>query len=223
MSKLMIKFTKPLESSTRKKIDNWLRELEWKVDEDGYDCNVFTERAKTDEQNKKFKGKKPDYVLYQLGTDSPVAIIEAKRKGQSIEDALEQGIERYAKPLGVDIVFAIDGTFVKTFSVIANRELTIDNEPLHELISEEKLLRFLKEGSNISQVTAQVKHTRDELIKIFEWADNLLRKEGLQKGVERFTAFSNFLFIKIVSEIEDDREKRGLKKRFKKALFFERF
>lgn len=219
----MSELTKSLESATRKRIDSWLTKLGWNIDEDSFACNVFTERAKTTEQNKKFKGKKPDFVLYKSGTDDPLAIIEAKRKGQSIEKAIEQGRERYAKPLSVDIVFAIDGTFVKTFSIKNNRELTIDNEPLHELISEEKLLRFLKEGTNIEEVTEAVKYTREELIKIFEWADDLLRKEGLQKGIERFTAFSNFLFIKIVSEIEDDREKRGLKRHLKKSLCWESF
>jgi len=219
----MSELTKSLESSTRKRIDSWLTELGWNIDEDSFNCNVFTERAKTKDQNKKFQGKKPDFVLYKSGTDSPIGIIEAKRKGQSIEKALEQGIEKYAKPLGVDIVFAVDGTFIKTFSIKDGKELTIDNEPLHELISEEKLLRFIKEGSDINEVTEEVKYTREELIKIFEWADDLLRKEGLQKGVERFTAFSNFLFIKIISEIEDDREKRGLKRQLKKSLCWESF
>jgi type I restriction enzyme M protein len=219
----MSELTKSLESATRKRIDSWLTELGWNIDEDSFDCNVFTERAKTKEQNQKFKGKKPDFVLYKSGTDDPVAVIEAKRKGQPIEKALQQGIERYAKPLGVDIVFAIDGAFVKTYSIKNEKELTIDNAPLHELISEEKLLRFLKEGTNIEEVTEEVKYTREELIKIFEWADNLLRKEGLQKGVERFTAFSNFLFIKIISEIEDDREKRGVKRLLKKSLCWESF
>ena len=83
----MTDLTKSLESATRKKIDNWLRDLGWNTDEDSSDCNVFTERAKTVDQNKKFKGKKPDYVLYKTGTDIPIGIIEAKRKGQSIDAA----------------------------------------------------------------------------------------------------------------------------------------
>lgn len=215
--------TKSLESATRKKIDSWLQELDWKVDEDSLSCNVFTERAKTKEQDKKFKGKKPDYVLYESGTDNPIAIIEAKRKGQSIKKALEQAINRYAKKINVSIVFAIDGAFVETYDLRNDCELTIDGEFLKELVSEKKLLRFLKEGSNIEEVTKEVKHTREELIKIFEWADKLLRKEGIQKGIERFTAFSNLLFIKIISEIEQDREDRELPRRLKKSLCWENF
>ena len=118
----MSKLTSSLETATRTKIDLILAKLEWLNDEESSDCNVFTGRAKTDEQNKKFKGNFPDYVLYKSGTDEPIAIIEAKRKGESIEGALKQGIDKYAKPLGVDIVFAIDGTFVKSWSIKSEKE-----------------------------------------------------------------------------------------------------
>ncbi len=37
-------FTSPLESATRKRIDENLKNLGWQVDEFGKDCNVFTER-----------------------------------------------------------------------------------------------------------------------------------------------------------------------------------
>ena len=77
--------TKTLESATRKKIDIILSNLGWNVDEHSKGCNVFTERAKTVEQNKKFKGKKPDYVLYKSQRDTPIAIVETKRVGQSLK------------------------------------------------------------------------------------------------------------------------------------------
>ena len=217
------KFTKPLESSTRKKIDSWLKELDWEIDEEDINCNVFTERAKTQAQNKNLNGKKPDYILYRSNSDEPIAVIEAKRKGQSLNDALNQAIELYAKPLKINIIFAIDGSFVKTFELRDGKELTIDDEQLRELISEEKLLRFIKEGSNIEEVTEEVKYTREELIRIFKWADDVLRGEGIQKGIDRFTAFSNILFIKIVSEIEEDREQRGLRRQLKKSLCWDSF
>ena len=54
----MSKFTKSLETATRKKIDNWLKGLGWNIDEESSNCNVFSERAKIEEQNVKLKGKK---------------------------------------------------------------------------------------------------------------------------------------------------------------------
>lgn len=83
-------------------------------------------------------------------------------------------------------------------------------------------MRFLKNGSNIEEVTPQVKHTRDELIRIFVWANNLLRKEGL-RNLDRFVEFSNLLFLKIISEIEEDREKNGLDRRLDKDICWESF
>ena len=162
-------------------------------------------------------------ILYKFRTDEPIAVIEAKRKGQSLEDALDQAIKRYANPLEIKIVFAIDGTFIKSLDLRDHKELSIDKKELKELVSEQKLLRFLEEGSDIDEVTAQVKYTRDELIKTFKWANELLRKEGIQKGLERFTAFSNLLFIKVISELEDDKEKHGLKRQLKKSLCWDSF
>lgn len=45
--------------------------------------------------------------------------------------------------------------------------------------------------------------SRAELIKIFKESNNLLRKEGLTAGHERFSVFANILFLKLMSELED--------------------
>lgn len=72
-----------------------LDNLEWHTDELSKDCDVTTERVKTEEHNKKLKKisgfkKPPDYVLYKTNSNEPIAIIEAKRKGQNVDDALKQ-------------------------------------------------------------------------------------------------------------------------------------
>jgi len=66
------KLTHSLEFATRKQIDLMLTNLGWKTNEESKDCNVYTGRAKTVEQNKKFQGKSPDYVLYKSGTNEPM-------------------------------------------------------------------------------------------------------------------------------------------------------
>lgn len=205
----MTKLTRPLESTTRKKIDLMLTNLGWKTDEDSSNCNVFTERAKTVEQDKKFGGNNPDYVLYQSGTDTPIGIIEAKRKGQKIDEAVKDAEEKYAEPLGVEVILAYDGAFFKSWHTKAKKELQIDGVVVTQLLTERKLLRFVAEGHSISELTPTVKHSRAELITIFEAANNLLRKEGLREGIERFTEFANLLFLKLISEMEKDREAKG--------------
>ena len=93
------------ESAARKAIDDLLIHLGWITDEYRPDCDVFTERAKTAEQNARLKGFEPDYLLYEPGTDRPVAVIEAKRPGRNLEGAISYAARRYAAPLGIDIVF----------------------------------------------------------------------------------------------------------------------
>lgn len=207
----MPNLTKSLETATRKKIDLIINNLGWNTDEDSSDCNVFTERAKTKEQNKRLKGKAPDYVLYRSKSDEPIAIIEAKKKGQNIEQALNQAIEKYAKPLGVKIVFAIDGSFIKTWHISDNKELSIEGDIVHELLSENRILQFIRDGADI-EYSKEIKYTREELIKIFSWANEQLRKEGL-RGLDRFIEFANVLFIKLISEIEENKEIKGTEER----------
>jgi len=89
--------TSPLETATRKLIDETLKNVGWKTDEFGKDCNVFTGRPRTKEEIKKIRdkypdGKFPDYVLYSSESLKPLAIIEAKRQGQKLEKALTRKI-----------------------------------------------------------------------------------------------------------------------------------
>ena len=215
--------TLPLETATRKKIDQILINLGWNVDEFAKGCNVYTERVKTKEQTKTLKKisgykKPPDYVLYKSGTNEPIAIIEAKRLGSSIDDALEQAKKLYAEPLGVKIVFAYDGSFFKSEKVNENKELKVDGIVITQLLTEQQILRFIDEGSSITEITPATKHSRNELINVFKFTNSLLRKDGLREGIERFMEFSNILFLKLVSEIDDEREKLGEKRIIKKTI-----
>jgi len=205
----MSKLTRPLESATRKEIDLILSNLGWNIDESSKDCNVFTERAKTAEQNDKLRGNNPDYVLYKSGTDEPIAIVEAKRKGQGIEQAIDDAVIKYANPLKTKIVFAYDGAFFKSWHTDTKKELLTDGTAITQLVTEKKLLRFVQEGYSISEISPTVKHSRAELISIFKWANDLLRKEGLRQGIERFTEFANLIFLKLISELEHERERNN--------------
>src|SRR3989338_4376108 len=215
-------FTKTLESATRKKIDLILANLGWNTDETSPDCNVFTERAKTVEQNKKFKGKNPDFVLYKSGTDEPIGIIEAKRSGQSLRQALNQAINLYAGPLGIDIIFVTDGSIVESYDVRSKNNLKLDDQIITEFISEKQLLKFLEHGSQLYS-PEKIIYTKRELIKIFSEANDLLRKEGIREGIERFAEFSNLLFLKLISEIEEERENNGEQRILEKKYCWESF
>jgi len=201
--------TNAKESSTRKKVDSWLANLGWNIDEETPNCNVTTERAITREQNNKLCGYEPDYVLYESGTTNIISIIETKKKGEDLEETLQETIRKYALPLSAPIVFVTDGSFVKTWHLKDQKALSLGGELINELLSERRLLRHIKDGAELVEETKEIKYTREQLIGTFKWANNLLRKEGLREGIERFTEFANILFLKLISEMEVEREKAG--------------
>ncbi|MFN0157016.1 MAG: N-6 DNA methylase [Bacteroidota bacterium] len=204
----MSQLSKPKETATRKRLDSLLTNLGWDTDEASPRCNVFTERPKTADQKKKLGGYEPDYVLYESNTDTPIAIIEAKRSGQSLKKALLQAVELYAKPLDIDIIFVADGAIIESYDRRSKRNLRFDGELVTTLLGEKQLLRFVREGFDV-RTPEVVRHTKQQLIGVFSEANDLLRKEGLREGLERFTEFSNLLFLKLISEIEKERENVG--------------
>jgi type I restriction enzyme M protein len=216
-------YTALKETSTRKKVDLWLNNLGWNTDEESPSCNVTTERALTNEQKQKLKGKEPDYFLYKSGTKDIIASVETKAKGENLESALKDAIEKYATPLEIPIVFVTDGSFFKTWYRKDEKALSLNGEPVNQLLSESVILRFLAEGSSLVSESPKVVYTRDQLIAIFKWTDDKLRKEGLRQGVERFTEFANLLFLKLISEIEDFNQKHGEPRRLARKYCWESF
>ena len=193
--------TYPLEVETRESINTRLRHLGWILEGENPDCNVFQERAKTTEQTRILQGKRPDYVLYQSNTNKPIAIIEAKRPGSDLDKALQQAID-YANPLSVPLVFACNKTFAIAQHVSQGDPLKIDGEEIQDFIDELTSLRFVEEGPEITSAPLGMTITRADLIETFENANNILRKDGLREGYERFSTFSDILFLKFIDESE---------------------
>ncbi len=218
----MAKFTRPLESATRIKINNWLVNLGWDINESSPTCNCFTERARTIEENKKFKGSKPDYVLYSSKNNKPIAIIEAKRQGGSLNKALTQAKDKYAIPLGIKIIFITDGLFIQSYHLDDGDYLYYNSEIVTEFLTEKRIELFINGGSKIFSEKI-VTHSKIELIKIFQDANDILRKDGLSEGRERFTEFSNLLFLKLISDIETQREEDGLVRRLEQIYCWDEY
>jgi type I restriction enzyme M protein len=218
---LVMILTNPLESATRIKINNWLANLGWNINEEDPNCNCFTERARTVAENKRFNGKKPDYVLYSVD-NIPMAIIEAKRSGESLDKALEQAINSYAKPLGIKIIFITDGLFVQTYHLDDMDFLYYNSEMVTEFLSPKRLELFVNGGSKIFS-EKKIVHSKVELINIFQNANDILRKDGLSEGKERFTEFTNLLFLKLISDIENERVASGEKPKLGEIYYWDTF
>ena len=214
--------TRLRESAARETIDNILVHLGWNTDEQDPNCDVYTERPKLESQLEALDGYEPDYVLYEAQSDRPIAIVEAKKPGETLSSAVDYAVEHYAVPLGVDIVFATDGTLCETYDIRSSRPLLLDGEPVTDLISQSLLLRFANEGPELTY-SDRSRHTKQELIAIFAKANELLRKEGLRAGVERFSEFANLLFLKLISEVEAEREDRGERRQLEARYCWESF
>ena len=205
--------TTPLEAETRVLINRSLENLGWKLN--GKDKNVFFEQPKTESERKKLCGKRPDYVLYSKESEKPLIVIEAKKKGSRIDEALEQGIG-YARAIDAPLVFATDGVFCKAFHTGANRPPILNGEEIDEFIREALALRYLT-SYEVNTVSPKVQYDRKELIRIFDEANNMLRGEGLRAGIERFGEFANILFLKLISESEQAKKERGEPTKFDMA------
>ena len=152
--------------------------------------------------------------LYKSESFEPLAVIEAKRLGQNLQKAIGQA-EDYAKCLGIKIIFAVDGAIIEAREIKSGNNLKLDGQLITNLISEKLLLNFVEQGANVLS-PEEITHTKNELIEIFSYANDLLRQEGMREGVERFTEFSNLLFLKLIDEIENDREEQGETRRLEK-------
>lgn len=190
-----------LEVDTRDSINTRLKHLGWILEKEDPRCNVFQERVKTTEQSHILQGKRPDYVLYQSGTDNPIAVIEAKRPGSDLDKALQQAID-YANPLSVPLAFACNKTFAIAQHVSHGDPLKIDGEEIQDFIDELTSLRFIEEGPEITSTPLGMNVTRDGLIETYKDANNILRDDGLREGYERFSTFSDILFLKFIDESE---------------------
>lgn len=212
----------PLEAHTRSQIDLRLQNLGWIFDEKNPNCNVFQEHAKTTEQNKKFEGGKPDYVLYESGTDVPIAVIEAKKPGLKLDNAMMQA-EKYAKAIKAPLVFAFNDTFVTAKQLEQGRPLKIDGEELQDFTDQLTALRFIQEGAEILSAPKGINFSREELLEIFKITNKKLRKDGLRDGYERFSAFSEILFLKLVDESEKLSEHGGQGRTVEKRFCWSEF
>jgi type I restriction enzyme M protein len=106
------------------------------------------------------------------------------------------------------LVIATDSAFTKCFHINSQKNLTLNGEDFEDLLSEELALKFVEQPHLITKEDKKIL-TRNELIKIFEEVNELLRNDVLQAGDERFSEFANLLFLKIFSEEEEKEQDKG--------------
>lgn len=189
-----------IEADVRYRIDKTLENKGWILDPANIQRDVFFESGLPGNFISKLGGKRPDYTLFDNTRNIPIGVIEAKKIGTDLDMALEQGTD-YAKKLNASLIFAVNGTFCKTRFLENGKELYLNGNEVKELLRVTEALRFIQEKTNdVYTVPKEVIKSREELIKVFADMNEILRGEGLRAGIERFSEFANILFLKLLSE-----------------------
>ncbi|MCL2074692.1 MAG: N-6 DNA methylase [Marinilabiliaceae bacterium] len=175
----------------------------WVVTVNDPSRNVYHQNPKSKEDKAKLRGLEPDFCLYISNTSvSPEIIIETKKPGMNLSKTKEQAL-LYAKILGAKIIILFDGILTKTYWVENQEELLDNGTEVNTIKNIDFYKKFILLNSNNYISDIILIHSKEELINVFSFANQKLRKAGITKGMERFFEFSNLLFLKLISENND--------------------
>lgn len=175
----------------------------WVIRVDDPARNVYHQKPKTKEEIQKLNGLEPDFCLYvSENSILPEIIIETKKPGMNLAKAKEQALN-YASILGTKIIILFDGILTKTYWVENKEELLDNGTEVSTIGNIDYYKRFILLNSNSYISDTIAINSKEELINVFSFANQKLRKAGITKGMERFFEFSNLLFLKLVSENND--------------------
>ena len=192
---------------TERDIENLLEQQlvqqNWVVKTNDLAKNVYHQKPKSKEDIQKLKGLEPDFCLYlDAKSVSPEIIIETKKPGMNLAKTKEQALN-YAKILGAKIIILFDGVLTKTYWVENQEELFDNGTEVSTIKNADFYKKFILSNSNSYISDIITINSKEELINVFSFANQKLRKAGVTKGMERFFEFSNLLFLKLISEDND--------------------
>lgn len=183
------------EADWRLEINKKLEKAGWKLT--GKDKNVFVEHYSSGDER-----SYADYSLWPKHWENPLIILEAKKPGEDLKKALEQ-VKRDAKGRKAPIVYVVIGSAIKTLHLKNNQPLLYNREEVDFILDENTALKYIDTNEYNPQETVLIK-SRKELIGLFRDANIDLKEIGLLNGSERFSEFSTILFLKLLSEQEED-------------------
>lgn len=190
-----------------REIENLLEQLlaknNWRVKVNDIKRNVYHRKPKSEEDILKLKGLEPDFCLYlEESSISPEIIIETKKPGMNLAKAKEQALN-YGQILNSKVIILFDGIITKTYWVENGEELFENGIEVSSVRDVEFYKKFVISNTNNFISNLLTINSKEELINVFSFANQKLRKAGITKGMERFFEFSNLLFLKLISEEND--------------------
>lgn len=185
-------------------IENFLEQklvtCDWNINFSDTNRDVFPQKPRTQEECELLGALSPDFCLY-IGPASskPEIIIETKKPNMSLATTKEQALN-YARILGSSIIILFDGLVVKSYWVKNEKSLKRNGVELGEIYPRTEYKKFIQSASNEYNDSEILISSKEDLIKVFSFANQKLRMAGISKGIERFFEFSNLLFLKLISE-----------------------
>ena len=184
-------------------LEQSLKQKGWIVDVNNPQRNVFAQNPKLESDVRKLNGLAPDFCLYlSQQSNSPEIIVETKKPGMNLAKTKAQALH-YARILDSKIIILYDGVTTKSYWVGNEEELFFEGVEVSKVQSADFYLKFVQANSSRWSQNPITIHSKEDLINVFSFANQKLRKAGITKGMERFFEFSNLLFLKLVSEEND--------------------
>ena len=188
-------------------IENLLEQLlvqnGWVINVNDTKKNVYHQRPKTKEDKQRLKGLEPDFCLYlDKNSISPEIILETKKPNMNLAKTKEQALN-YATILDSKIIILFDGIQTKNYWVKNQEELLEDGVEINTIKGIDFYKKYINQNSN-NYISDKISiNSKEDLIAVFAFTNQKLRKAGITKGMERFFEFSNLLFLKLISENND--------------------
>ncbi|MRM77341.1 N-6 DNA methylase [Lactococcus lactis subsp. cremoris] len=192
-----------IEREVDNRLEQELVKKGWIINSGDPEQNVYRQNPRTKEEKLSLLGTFPDFVLYESTKKySPIAIIETKKSNHTtLEDALEQGVD-YARKLNAKYVFLYNANRFISYSVAEDKPLFVDGVEVSEVLSLKELKQF--KGNRLETASKTIIRSKADLIDIFKYANDRLREAGVTVGMPRFVEFSNLLFLKLISEKNEE-------------------
>ncbi|MBS9779579.1 MAG: N-6 DNA methylase [Moraxellaceae bacterium] len=192
-----------LERDIENLVEQLLVKHGWIIEMNNPQRNVYHQTPKNKEDKAKLKGLKPDFCLYlSANSTSPEIILETKKPNMNLAKTKVQALQ-YAKILGSKIIILFDGIQSKSYWVENEEELLENANPVASIENVDFYKKYIDNNSNHYISNKITINSKEELIAVFSFTNQKLRKAGITKGMERFFEFSNLLFLKLISESND--------------------
>lgn len=192
-----------IEREVENRLEQELVKKGWIINSGDPEQNVYRQNPRTKEEKLSLLGTFPDFVLYESTKKyNPIAVIETKKSNHTtLEDALEQGVD-YARKLNAKYVFLYNANRFISYSVAEDKPLFVDGVEVSEVLSLKELKQF--KGNRLETASKTIIRSKADLIDIFKYANDRLREAGVTVGMPRFVEFSNLLFLKLISEKNEE-------------------